>query len=384
MFRTLLLATLMLATLALALDISWFRPLKPGDYNVGFSACAFGDYVAVVGGTDGRGYVALLDKSSGSLVKEWRGEERSGYFFSCAASGGVLYVAGEPGLYAFDRDLNVLYSVSPEDVVYNAITAANGYVYAAGYYDYDKLYVEKRASDLSLVANATYIEEGWYLAEAYGVAVDPSTGRVWVAGRYDDGDYERPLILIFDSDLRLVRKVALPEMRGFFSNVCFMGGYAFVSGSRNVFKFDKSDNLVDKAVGGGQLACANGKLFVFWYAELMDGYRLGYTVLDTSLRELKTVALAKNDYEAVFYAPGRPDTDGQRVYAVAVVEGSRETFAWVYAVPADVSIIEQVPVLRITSWLKLIAIVGILALAVVGWIWGRLKRGRGAGTAQPS
>ena len=94
MRRALLLMALTLAVLAFAQDFSWFRPLKPGDYNEGFSACAFGDYVAVVGGTDGRSYIALLKRDSGSLVKEWRGEERSGYFFACAASGGVLYAAG--------------------------------------------------------------------------------------------------------------------------------------------------------------------------------------------------------------------------------------------------------------------------------------------------
>ena len=270
-------------------------------------------------------------------------------------------------------------------MVYNAVAVAGGYVYAAGYYDYDYLYVEKRTADLALVANATYLEDGWHSAEAYGIAVDPSTGHIWVVGYYDDGNYERPLILILDPDLRLIRKVEPSDMRGFFANVCFIDNYAFVSGSRNVFKLDKSGNLVGKAVGGGQLACANNKLFVFWYAELMDGYRLGYTVFDTNFRELKTVALAKNDYEAAFYAPGRPDTDGQRVYAVAVVEGPRVAFAWVYAVPADVSIAEQIllPAARITSLLKLAIIIGIAALFVVGLILSKIKkRKQGAEVAQ--
>ena len=104
---------------------------------------------------------------------------RSGYFFGCAFSGGALYAAGSPRLYAFDLD--VLGAVDPEGVRYNSVAAADGYVYAMGYYQYDKLYVEKRTADLTPVASATYIEDEWYLAEAYGVAVDPSTGRVWAA-----------------------------------------------------------------------------------------------------------------------------------------------------------------------------------------------------------
>jgi len=68
--RAALLLAVVLATLALALDVSWFMILRPGNYNVGFSACVFGNYVAVVGGTDGRGYVALLERGSGHLARE--------------------------------------------------------------------------------------------------------------------------------------------------------------------------------------------------------------------------------------------------------------------------------------------------------------------------
>jgi len=271
----------------------------------------------------------------------------------------------------------VLNAVAPEGVRYNAVAAAGGYVYAAGYYDYDKLYVEKRAADLAQVANATYIEDGWYLAEAYGVAVDPSTGYVWVAGRYVEGDYERPLLLIFDSNLRLVRKVEVPKMEGFFANICFMGGYAYVSGNNTVFKFDRGGNLVAWSRGGGQLACANGKLFVFWRVELEDGYRLGYVVLDSNLKELKTDLLARNKREVAFYAPGKPNADGQRVYAVATIE---DAFIWVFAVPADVSLIEQIPATKITSLLKLAAIVGVIALSIAGWVinWRRKRRQKSA------
>jgi len=100
MLRLLLLATVALASLALALDVSWFNFLKPGTYSAGFSACVFENYVAVVGGADGMAYVAILDKDSGRKIKERIADPP--YFYGCAASNGVLYVVGDPGLYAFD------------------------------------------------------------------------------------------------------------------------------------------------------------------------------------------------------------------------------------------------------------------------------------------
>jgi len=341
--------------MAAASSASWPRRLRPGLYNDCSSACVFGDCVAVVGGVDGRGYVVLLERRGGRPVREWWGEVRSGYFLGCAASGGTLYAAGDPGLYAFDLNLNVLGAVDPEGVRYNSVAAAGGYVYAVGYYQYDRLYVEKRAADLAPVASATYIEDGWYLAEAYGVAVDPSTGRVWVVGRYDDGHYERPLILIFDPDLRLVRKVAVPWMEDRLFNICFMGGHVYVSGNHAVFRLDRGGNLTAVRVGGGQLACANGKLFLFWHAVLEGGHRLGYTVLDAAFRELKTELLAEGGYRLAFHAPGGPGTDGRRVYAVAVAEEVNGTSVLVYAVPAGLGVVGKIRTLamRITQLLKI-------------------------------
>jgi len=387
MLRLLLLAALALAGLALALDVSWLNFLKPGTYSVGFSACVFENYVAVVGGADGMAYVAILDKDSGRRIEERIADPP--YFYGCAASNGVLYVAGNPGLYAFDAQLNTLSVARPDGVVYMAVAATDGYVYAVGSYD-DKLYVEKRTAELTLVANVTYIEEGWDWAEAYGVAVDPLTNNVWVVGHYDDGLSERPLVLTFDPNLRLIRKVEVPEMEGFFANVCFMGGYAYISGNRTVLKFDRSGNLVKWERRGGQLACASNRLVVFWHAELVDGVRLGYTVLDADLNVLKTDILTKTTdirRETAFYAPGSPDSDGKRAYAAAVVDvrrtASRNTTIAVFAVPADVSIVQQVPVLRTASLLKLIAIIGIVSLSIIGWALNWLKKRRAKQT-QPA
>jgi len=259
-------------------------------------------------------------------------------------------------------------------VKYTAVATANGYIYAAGTHS-GRLYVEKRTADLTPVANVTYLEEGWRSAKAYGVAVDPSTGNVWVAGYYEKNLLEKPLLLIFDSDLRLVRKIE-PQMYGFFADVCFMGGYTYVSGNRTVLKFDRSGSLVTWSRGGGQLSCANGKVFVFWYAKVADGYRLGYTVLDADLRELKTDVLARNSYEAVFYAPGQPDTDGKRVYAAATVEGEDNAYIWVFAVPADVSIIQQIPIAQVASLLKLAVAIVAIALSVAGWILNKRRKKR--------
>jgi len=110
---------LALTALVLAFDVSWFMTLRPGDYNVGFSVCVFGDYVAAVGSADDSTYVVLLKRESGSVAKKWTGDY--GHFFGCAASGGVLYTAWETCLYAFDQQLNVLRSVQPDGVKYAAV-----------------------------------------------------------------------------------------------------------------------------------------------------------------------------------------------------------------------------------------------------------------------
>jgi len=51
----------------------WFRHLRPGEYNDCSSACVFGDFLAVASGVDGKGYVALLEREGGRLVREWWG-----------------------------------------------------------------------------------------------------------------------------------------------------------------------------------------------------------------------------------------------------------------------------------------------------------------------
>jgi len=155
---------LLLSAVALA-QVKWVKHINPtSGEDYGYGTCLFGDYLVVVGEAGGSPFLALLDRESGEVVKTW--SEGSGRFINCVAVGDELYVVGrawEVGvvyrIYVFDSNLDVLNRVQVNNVSIGYIVYQDGYFYIGGA-KWGNVggqfrpvwYVEKRASDLSLVA----------------------------------------------------------------------------------------------------------------------------------------------------------------------------------------------------------------------------------------
>jgi len=62
-------------------SIRWVKyiiPVEVYNYSYAYGVCIFGDYIAVIGWVDiptTKPYVTMLNKSDGSIVKEWIGDE---------------------------------------------------------------------------------------------------------------------------------------------------------------------------------------------------------------------------------------------------------------------------------------------------------------------
>jgi len=182
--------------------IRWKRYIKPTDViDYAFGTCVFGDYVAVMGGASLRPYVALLRKGDGVVVREWMSSEDEG-LYNCISIDGKLYAVGTTmvgydyygAIYVFDVNLNILEKIASESPSFYYSLAYDGealYIGGMVFEDVDGDgiredvgLVEKRALDenLSLVNSKKICFGSWKDGEIYDVGVEPSTGRIWVAG----------------------------------------------------------------------------------------------------------------------------------------------------------------------------------------------------------
>jgi len=359
MWRTrllLLLIFILFLSPTVSAQVRWVQHVNPtSDAEFGYGTCLFGDYVAVVGRVGGFPFLALLDRESGEVVNAtWIKE--FGWFFNCVAVGERLYVAGYYHVYVFDRGLNLLHrfqtrNTAPRDVVYQG-----GYFYIGGYgwrdfggYYRGLWYIEKRASDLGLVASREIFEEYWVYSVVFNIGVNPATGDVWAVGYHTLGGLSRPLVAILDQDLNVKRLVRFPGQVGYFGSMCFDGGgNAYVSGivegEEVTVKFDKDGDEVKRYNGGGVVACVKDRLYLFRRVKEGSAWRLVYEVIDAKTMEsIRRVYLpASSEFNLTnFYAPGKPSFDGRYIYVAGVLElrrgnGTRpisDTEVVVFAVP---------------------------------------------------
>jgi len=290
----------------------------------------------------------------------------NGWFINCIAVGDKLYVVGyvKDGdeyykIYVFDRNLNVLNRVQVNNAGLRDIIYQDGYFYIGGYKweniggQYRQVwYIEKRTSDLSLVAYKEIYDTNWERSTVDNVGVNPVTGDVWAVGYYTVGGVWHPLVAILDKDLNLKRRVQLPGYTGFFGGICFDSeGNAYVGGNNTTIKFDKNGNYIKRYRGGGRVICIKDRLYLFGRvnATIVPTWQLVYEIIDMKTMErIRRVDLPASRISAfnltTFYAPGRPFFDGQYVYAAGVLDlgfrtdsdlPARDSEIVVFAVPVD-------------------------------------------------
>lgn len=290
--------------------------------DIAYGSCIYGRYVAVVGTANftlfwSRAAVALLDRDTGSVVKTWVSEPsypiEISSFGDCISVDDKLYVAGgliattfvesisKGFIYVFDYNLNPLKIVEVDGASLTTITYANGYFYAAGekYMDIDGdgknesvIYIEKRSSDLTLIASNTIYRSNWNTTHVYGIAIDDATGNVWVAGYFvDDSKNIYTVIVLLDSNLRpiklLIYSITDPYYIEKTNTLCLNeDGYAYVFGS-GVLKFDRSGNIIaiNRGINATILAFSSALIELVMY------------VLDENLNLLSTVIIERNTSE---------------------------------------------------------------------------------------
>jgi len=348
----LMLAALAATVVAFALYINWVQYIKLSNEDdsvrnggdKAYGVCLFKDYLAVVGGANLNPFVALLDRSTGEVVKTRIG--KSGKFLNCLSIGDKLYVVKISnylwhGVYVFDEELNVLKKARFNGVPY-AISFDGSYLYLAGYMRKDvnedglgdEIWrIEKRTLDLGLVNYRkfymlkSYRECAWdsLSLEAYDIAVNPATGDLWAVGKGDIsyGKMARSvaLIVIFDRELDVKRVVEYPSDHvnylGGLYGVCFDDyGKAYVVGGVGVAKFDESGKVlaVNRGVGGFKIACVGGRVYVFGVRRV-DGYRRHVLyVLDERLNLLDKLVLSRGVEANSDFWYGRPAFDGKDLY----------------------------------------------------------------------
>jgi len=335
----LILAFVLLLSPMVSAQVKWAQHINPtSGIDYGYGTCLFGNYLVVVGSAGDSPFLALLDRENGNVVKTW--SRGSGAFTNCVTVGDKLYVVGNVKegdwyyqIYVFDKNLNVLIRVGVyagfEDIVYQG-----GYFYIGGrtwkYFggQYRLVwYIEKRTSDLSLVAYREIYDVNWEDSDVYNVGVNPVTGDMWAVGYYKVGGVERPLVAILDKDLNLKRLIQLPNYTGFFGWICFdREGNAYVSGNNTMTKFDKNGNYIKRYGSGGSTICIKDRLYVFGHITntTVPIRRLGYDVIDMKTMEgIREVELPVSSIDIFnltsFYAPGKPCFDGQYIYSVGIL-----------------------------------------------------------------
>jgi len=334
-------------------SVSWVKYLKlSGGNDLAHGTCTFGDYLAVVGKADNHPALVLLDKSTGEVVKKWVSGEY-GVLFNCLSVGDALYTAGftwsrgtEEGIiYAFDKDLNVIGTAyNPRTSYYYAIIYDGEFLYSSGniYEDIDGdgkveevWYIEKRTKSLELVKSRELYAGGWKSGLiSPSVGINPATGELWAVGYYYSNT-TRSLIVIFDRELRELRRVDYPIGRGTATishiGICFDNiGNVFVAGWYGVANFDKSGRILkvnEDISSSDKIICANGLVYVFsniYVRHFLD-------ILDSGLNLVETHVLSKNvnaSLTASFFPDGKPCFDGRNIY-VAGIDNMLGNYRWV-------------------------------------------------------
>jgi len=397
---------LVLAVLAITLGVSaqsvnWVQYINPsGKDDVAFGSCLFDDYLAVVGFIDGewgeivgRQFVALLNRTTGEVIKTWEGGD--GRFYNCLPVGDRLYAVGRNETYAFDRDLNVVKKVEV-DLVPRAVAFDGSYLYIAGIIlrdvdgdgDSEVIWrIEKRTLDLDLVAYREFYRE-WdkayrYGSDAYDIAINPATGELWVVGEWDDrtagiSGNVHSLLVIFDRELNVTRAVEYPwwheNYLGELNGVYFdEEGNAYVVGDDGVAKFDRSGNVlaVNRKVEGNKIACVGGRVYVF-DERYMDGYqRHVLYLIDERLNLLGEYVLSRDVEANSYFFIGKPAFDGRSLYVAGYDYALGRSRIVVYSISIANSA-------NTASWLP-VETVALIVVATVGAVlMAALARRRGA------
>jgi len=338
--------------------IRWIKYINPtGGRDVAYGVCAFGDYIAVVGGASGRPYVALLRKGDGSVVKEWIGSEK-GMFSSCISVGGKLYAVGATFInyksygviYAFDENLNILARVRSESPsFYYSLAYNDGALYLGGgaYEDVNGDgkeehvgLVEKRALDesLRLVNSKKIYFDSWREGWIYDIGVEPSTSRIWAVGYYYGPNVtlygsviipiHHSLIVIFDSDLRELKRIEYPGVSegylGELTGIAFDGRqYAYVSGYFGVAKFSVDGELVAINKDGKaryKIVYSYNYLYTFGKEDIRGYWRHVLYIHDANLNIVKRYVLSENVGASSLFKVGMPVLEGNNIYVAGYDE----------------------------------------------------------------
>ncbi|PUA33919.1 MAG: hypothetical protein B7O98_00420 [Zestosphaera tikiterensis] len=320
--------------------MKWVKYINPTDGDgQAFGTCVFGDYVAALGSTGGKPYVALLSKSDGSVVREWKSTDSwAGWFINCVSINGKLYVIGNPGIYVFDADLNILANIKVVDLSdYFSLAHDGKALYVGGWVGEDVngdgekeavWLVEKRdPRDLSLISSKKIYVGSWKGGTIYDIDVEPFTGRIWTVGGYADSkDTEHSLIAVLDSDLEVLKVIDYPDGSegyvGGFNGVAFDGkGYVYASGILGIAKFSLDGELV--AVNRD---VERAPKIVYGYDHL-HAFRVEYIkaclrhvlyIYDTNLSLVKKYVLSESiDADSYFNVHGRPTLEESNIYVVS-------------------------------------------------------------------
>jgi len=374
--------------------IRWVTYVNPTDVkDFARGLCVFGDYIAVVGAakfeksflvllrksyTDP--FLVLLRKSDGGVVREWIGSEE-GDFHNCISVGGKLYAIGftKVGndyygvIYVFDENLNILAKVRSESPSGYYTLAYDGKALYLGGWAYEDVdgdgelepvgLVEKRilSTSIRLVKPKKIYFSSWKGGLIIDIGVDPSTGRIWAVGFYEDpNDKTHSLIVILDSDLREFKVIDYPEgsmeYLGRLAGIAFDGRYAYVSGERGVAKFSVDGELVAinrDGRAGAKIVYGYGYLYTFGAEEIGGYLRHVLYIYDTDLNLVKEYVLSEGvNANSYFSVSGRPVLEGNNIYVAGFDEalGDKDTRVIVYSlslegvtVPATVAVTTTVP-----------------------------------------
>jgi len=334
--------------------IRWVTYVNPTDgIDYVFGTCVFSDYIAVVGWAESlkKPYIVLLRKSDGSVVKEWIDKQEVYLGFNCISIDGKLYTVSTiisptllsnnryGAIYVFDENLNILARIISKDLsVYYSLAYDGKALYIGGVAPEDVNrdgnlegvgLVEKRALDksLSLINSKKIYFDSWKQGWIYGIGVDPSTGRIWAVGLYEDfKDKRHSLIVILDSDLRVLKVIDYPEgsegYLGTLTDVAFDGRYVYVSGDRGVAKFSVNGELVAINRDGmwlrAKIVYYNNYLYVFGVDHIGGYWRHVLYIHDTNLSIIKRYVLSENVNAHSTFQVGRPALEGSNIYVAGI------------------------------------------------------------------
>jgi len=334
--------------------VRWTRYIDLTDgRDLASGTCVFGDYIAIVGVSVPfvgpiQSFVILLRKSDGVMVREWIDTETwytctSIYhchtrIYNCISIDRRLYATGYTfiddyygAIYVFDENLGILAKVrsrSPSEYYSPAYDGKALYIGGSAREDIDRdgeaewvWLIEKRdPDDLSILASRKIYFGSWEGGGIYDVGVEPSTGRIWAVG-FRRSNTEHSLIIIFDSNLRELRRIDYPEGSkghlGILFSIAFDGRYVYVSGWYGVAKFTRDGELVAINRDGKtryKIVYYNNYLYTFGEEEIRGYRRHMLYIHDTDLNLVKSYVLSEGVNADSHFDNGRPALEGNSIY----------------------------------------------------------------------